>query len=61
MKLNRKELDKMLEVFSPRKIVTMFTYSKIDLYAVDLQYVIDLKNNNLKNKKEDKNGRKSNK
>ena len=44
MKLTTKEVQSLLKVFTPKKIIAMYTQHKIDLYVKDLNYLIELKN-----------------
>ena len=44
MKLTKTELNKLLKVFSPKKIIAMYTHNKIDLYSKDIDKLIEKKN-----------------
>lgn len=48
MKLTTKEVQQLLKIFTPKRIIAMYYTRKIDLYVKDLNYLIE-----LKNKKED--------
>lgn len=48
MKLTTKEVKQLLKIFTPKKIIAMYYSRKIDLYVMDLNMLIE-----LKNKKED--------
>ena len=48
MKLTKTEIDKLLKVFSPRKILAMYTHNKIDLYSKDIDMLIERKNKVVK-------------